>query len=183
VKEAYRESFDLLEAKWIEWRQKRLRASPRQYGTIEIICNDPRGGKWKLFGFRSTAPYRPEILWSEIQSWLKDCSLEDLEYWHIWDEEGPVNPDEPRPPKDGERFVIPLQAKGSPEDIEQKVDPRNPESSVQKFIKRTRWRRKKSDYDVGIQDDFTYPEDGVEPDVHEEWEDIRSGRQNCAHCI
>jgi hypothetical protein len=68
VKEAYQESFDLLEAKWIEWRQKRLRTSPRQHGRIEFICNDPRGGKWKLFGLKSTAPYRLEMLWTEIQS-------------------------------------------------------------------------------------------------------------------
>jgi hypothetical protein len=46
VEEAYHEKFGLLERKGIEWRQKKLRSSPRQFGTIEFICNDPKGGKW-----------------------------------------------------------------------------------------------------------------------------------------
>jgi hypothetical protein len=68
TKEAYHESFSLLKKKWFEWRIPRLRDTPRQSGTIEFICNDPGGEKWKLFGRRWTAPYRPEILWAEIQS-------------------------------------------------------------------------------------------------------------------
>jgi hypothetical protein len=67
-KEAYQESFGLLEQKWIEWRLKRRRSEPRRSGTIEFICNDPGGEKWMLFGKRCTEPYRPEILWTEIQS-------------------------------------------------------------------------------------------------------------------
>jgi hypothetical protein len=67
-KEAYHECFGLLEQKWIEWRLKRRRLDPRQCGTIEFICNDPGGEKWMLFGKRCTEPYRPEILWTEIQS-------------------------------------------------------------------------------------------------------------------
>jgi hypothetical protein len=160
TKEAYHESFDLLEKKWIEWRLKRRRSTPREFGTIEFLCNDPGGTKWKLFGKRCTAPYRPEILWTEIQSWLKDCNREELEYWRIWDEDGPVDPGGLKYPRDGERFVILLQPKSGTEDIETKMDPRDPESSVQRFIKRTRWRRKKSEFEVGIQDDFTFIGDG-----------------------
>jgi hypothetical protein len=96
---------------------KEAQTCPRQHETIEFICNDPRGGKWKLFGIKSTAPYHPEVLWSEIQSWSKECSLEDMEYWHIWDEKGLVNPKELRLPRDGERFAILLQANGNQEDI------------------------------------------------------------------
>jgi hypothetical protein len=83
-----------------------------------------------------------------------------LEYWRIWDEDGPVDPGGLKYPRDGERFVILLQPKSGTEDIEAKMNPRDPESSVQRFIKRTRWRRKKSEFDVGIQDDFTFIEDG-----------------------
>jgi hypothetical protein len=158
-KEAYHESFGLLEQKWIKWRLKRRRSGPRQFGMIEFICNDPGGEKWMLFGKRCTEPYRPEILWTETQSWLKDCNREELQYWRIWDEDGPVDPGGVRHPRDGERYVFPLQPKGNPEDIESKMNPRDPESSVQRFIKHTRWRRKKSELDVGIQNDFTFIED------------------------
>jgi hypothetical protein len=160
TKEAYHESFGLLEKKWIEWRLKRRRSAPRETGTIEFLCNDPGGEKWKLFGKRCIAPSRPEILWAEIQSWLKDCNRDELEYWRIWDEDGPVDPGGWKHPRDGERFVILLQPKSGTEDIETKMNPRDPESSVQRFIKRTRRRRKKSEFDVGIQDDFTFIEDG-----------------------
>jgi hypothetical protein len=179
VKETYHERYESLEKKWIEWRQKRPRTSPLQRGTIEFICNNPYGGRWKLFGLRSTAPYHPEVLWSEIQSWLKECgvspNVEDLNYYHIWDEDGRVDPEALRMPIDWERFAILLQVKENPEDIEEKMDPSNQESSVQKFIKRTRWRRKKSAYDVGIQEDGFTCSDG-----DEEREDIRTTVPNVA---
>jgi hypothetical protein len=160
TKEAYHESFSLLKKRWFEWRIPRPRDTPRQSGTIEFICNDPGGEKWKLFGKRCATPYRPEILWTEIQSWLKDCNRDELDYWRIWDEDGPVDPGGLKYPRDGERFVILLQPKSGTEDIETKMNPRNPESSVQRFIKRTRWRRKKSEFNIEIQDDFTVIGDG-----------------------
>jgi hypothetical protein len=73
-------------------------------------------------------------------------------------------------PIDGERFVILIQVKDNPEDIEEKMNPADKESSIQRFIKRTRWRRKKPQYDVGVQeDDLTLQN----PD--EEWEHTRPG--------
>jgi hypothetical protein len=80
-----------------------------------------------------------------------------------------VDPHLLRPPIDVERFVILLQAKDNPEDIEEKMNPADKESSVQMFIERARWRRKKSQYDVGVQeDDFTLQ------NADEEWEYLRT---------
>jgi hypothetical protein len=113
VKEKYRERFEPLEKEWIEWRQNRLRTTPRKCGTIDIICNSPRSKKWRVFGFKCTAPYHPGMLWSEVQSWMKDCGvelrLEDLSYDHIWDEEGLVDPDIQRAPIEGERVAFLMQ--------------------------------------------------------------------------
>jgi hypothetical protein len=103
TRERYKESFESLEKEWIEWRQSRLRKSPRTDGTIEVICNGPTTKKWRIFGFRCMAPYRPDVLWTEIQSWLKDCGevLDDLDYCHVWDEKGRVDPTIQRDPIDG----------------------------------------------------------------------------------
>jgi hypothetical protein len=43
--------------------------------------------------------------------------------------------------------------KGGSEDIELASHPEKEDSAIQKFSKRTRWRRKKSVYDTGVQDD------------------------------
>jgi hypothetical protein len=132
VKGRHKESFESLEKEWLEWRQTRLRTTPRQSGTIEVICNIPRKGKWMLLKFRSTAPDRPEILWSEIQSWLKDCGedLNELDYCHIWDEEGRVDPEAQRMPIDGERLAFLLKAKNDPDDIEASSHPEDGDSAI-----------------------------------------------------
>jgi hypothetical protein len=144
AKEAYQERFLLLQQQWIEWWQKRLRKEPRNEGTIEFICNNPHGDRLRITNVRSTAPYHPEILWNEIQSWLKELQVETdrevLSYWYIWDEDGLVDPQVLRQPVDVERFVILLQSRDNPEDIEQRLRPADAEGGIQRLIKRTRWR-------------------------------------------
>jgi hypothetical protein len=58
---------------------------------------------------------------------------------------------------DGKRFVILLQANDNQESIEQRMKPMDAERTLQRFVRRARWRRKKFQYDVRIQDDFTVP--------------------------
>jgi hypothetical protein len=48
VKERYRQAFESLEKEWIEWRQSRLRKSPRKHGTIEILCRRFCGRRFNL---------------------------------------------------------------------------------------------------------------------------------------
>jgi hypothetical protein len=176
VKGRYKESFESLEKEWLEWRQARLRTTPRQNGTIEIICNGPGTGKWRLVNFKCTAPYRPEVLWTEIQSWLKDCGedLSDLDYFHIWDEDGRVDPGIQRMPIDGERFAFLLKLKDNQEDIERTSHPDDGESAIQRFIKRTRWRRKKSIYDTGVhEEDLTCSNVAAIADGITKWMNLR----------
>jgi hypothetical protein len=97
-------------------------------------------------------PYHPELLFGEIQSWLRmefgrEVREDDLSYCHIWDEQGRVRGDETRDPRDGEGYAFLLQAQGSQEDIEEKLHTEDPKSAIQKFIKHTRWRRMKSQYE------------------------------------
>jgi hypothetical protein len=82
----------------------------------------------------------------------------DLRYWHIWDEDGFVDPGSLRDTRDGERFAVLLQPHiGKAQDIEQKTHPEQAGSEIQRFIKHTRWRRLKSRYNVEIE----------RPDVHD----------------
>jgi hypothetical protein len=100
TKERYKQTFESLEKEWIEWRQSRLRKSPREYGTIEVLCTCPE--KDRILAFNCNAPYRPGVLWTEIQSWLKsyDEDLSRIEKFQIWDENGEVDLDIERVPVD-----------------------------------------------------------------------------------
>jgi hypothetical protein len=93
TKERYKQTFKSLEKEWIEWRQSRLRKTPRESGTIKILCNAP--DRMFILGFRCNAPYRPEILWTEIQSWLKshDDNISQLDGHSVWDEKGQIDPE------------------------------------------------------------------------------------------
>jgi hypothetical protein len=165
--------------------QKRLRREPLKEGTIEFICHNPHGDQWKIFKAKSTAPYHPETLWNEIQSWPQELKVntnrDELSYRHIWDEDedGLVDPHALRQLVDGERFGILLQAKDNPEDIEQSMEPMKADNGIQRFIKRTRWRRRKSKFDAGVRDDFTCPNadaqrEGLRPGYPV---DVRSNRK------
>jgi hypothetical protein len=60
---------------------------PAEERDNQVHLQQSAGGRWKLFGMRSSGPYHPEILWTEIQSSLKelqvDPSPEALSYYHI----------------------------------------------------------------------------------------------------
>jgi hypothetical protein len=106
VKERHKQTFESLEKEWIEWRQSRLKKSPRESGTIEVLCNMPN--KMRILGFSSNAPYCPEILWTEIQSWLERYGEDVSQIWSygVWDEDGRVDPGIQRMPVDGGRFAF-----------------------------------------------------------------------------
>jgi hypothetical protein len=162
ARERYKGTFESLEKEWIEWRQLRLRKTPRQSGTIDVLCNNSTPGKWRILGFKCSEPYRPEILWTEIQSWLKEYGeeTEDLLDYSIWDESGRVDPLIQKDPVDGERFAFLLKWKQATEDVEHTVSPGKEDSAVQRFIKRTGWRRKKLIYDTQIWEDEIISPDG-----------------------
>jgi hypothetical protein len=145
VKERYKQAFESLEKEWIEWRQSRLRQSPRIHGTIEILCTCPT--KDRILAFDCNAPYRPEILWTEIQSWLKSYGedLSRIERYQLWDENGQLDPGIERNPVDGERFACLINWWDTDLAF---FKPTESDSIVQKFIRKTKWRRKKSAYDV-----------------------------------
>jgi hypothetical protein len=148
AKERHKQAFESLEREWIEWRSSRLRKTPRESGTIEILCNCP--GTMRVLGFNCGTPYRPEILWTEIQSWLQEYGedVSRIESYTVWDEDGQVDRKTQKLPTDGERFAFLLNWEGKV-DIET-FKPMESDSKVQRFIRRTRWRRRKSIYDVQL---------------------------------
>jgi hypothetical protein len=91
--------------------------------TIEFICNNPYGKEWKIIPLECSERYHTEILLKEVQSWMqKELGIPlnelTLKYWHIWDEEGLVDPMKSRDPRDGERFAVLLQDQRRDIDIE-----------------------------------------------------------------
>jgi hypothetical protein len=178
VKEAYRIGFQNLYDEWIRWREKLRKTEPCEKGTIEILCNNPFKEELKVIELKCTSPYHPEMLFEEVRTWLKgSCGREvdegELRYWHIWDEEGLVDPKAGRDPRYGERYVIVLQARESEEDVEQKCRPDDPGAGIQRFIERTRWRRLKSQYKLEIEVPRIKkpPEEALAPEEAVEWRD------------
>jgi hypothetical protein len=123
---------------------------------IDIPCNNPFGSEWRVISLPCNRPYHPGILFEEIQSWLRsefgrELNPGDLQYWHAWDEDGRVQLGDERNPKDGERYAILLQANGNQEDIELKWHPGYSNSNIQRFIRETRWRRIRSQYELDFE--------------------------------
>jgi hypothetical protein len=147
VKERYKQAFESLEKEWIEWRQSRLRKSPREYGTIEILCTCPT--KDRVLVFDCNAHSRPEILWTEVQSWLKSYGedLSRIEKYQFWDENGQLDLGIERNPVDGERFVCLIDWGYTDFAF---FKPTESDSIVQTSIRKTKWRRMKSIYDMEI---------------------------------
>jgi hypothetical protein len=142
AKEDYRKGFEKIYEEWISIRENNRKTEPDQVGTIDILFQDPLKGRWQFLTRKSRGPYHPEICFAEIKSWLKShggWNLRGDECWQIRDEDVPVDRNELRNPRDGERFVVLLQE--VPEDTKERA-----EATIQKFIAVTRWRRIKSKY-------------------------------------
>jgi hypothetical protein len=153
AKEDYRKGFEKICKEWISIRESNRKTEPDRVGTIDILFQDPLKGRWQFLTRKSRGPYHPEICFAEIKSWLKShggWNLRGDECWQIRDEDGPVDRNELRNPRDGERFVVLLQE--IPEDVKAKV-----ESTIRKSIAVTRWRRIKSKYQRTTQ--FTLEEE------------------------
>jgi hypothetical protein len=86
--------------------------------------------------------------------------IETLKYWHTWDEDGIVNPNETGPPIDGERYAILLQDKDSREDGEEFEQPVMLESQIRLFIKRKHRRREKPRVKIDMVSLLSSPEPG-----------------------
>jgi hypothetical protein len=72
VKESYRIGFQKVYERWLQIRKNMLRHKPCRKGTIEILFYEPCGSHWRIAKLKCTEPYRPEVLFEEIKSWLQD---------------------------------------------------------------------------------------------------------------
>jgi hypothetical protein len=52
-------------------RKVKLNTEPEKIGTIDILFEDPLSGNWQTISIKAKRPYRPDVLFSEIKSWLK----------------------------------------------------------------------------------------------------------------
>jgi hypothetical protein len=130
-----------------EWSQIRgipLRTEPCQKWTIEIMYDDTISGQWKVIALKCTEPYRPEVLFDEVKTWIRregGWSLRGDECRQIRDEDGLVDRGDLRNPREGERYAISLQTFDEIRRLEV-------EARIKKFIAETRWRRLKSRYKI-----------------------------------
>jgi hypothetical protein len=112
AQEAYPIGFEKVYQDWLLLRQHLLRTDPCTEGTIDIMFDDPVSGQWKIITLRCTEPYRPQVLFEEIESWLHcngGWNLRRDECWQIFDEDGQVDRGDLRNPRDGERFAVLIQ--------------------------------------------------------------------------
>jgi hypothetical protein len=121
-------------------RKDMLREGPCRKGTIEVMDFEPSHERWRVITLKCTEPYRPEILFEEIKSWLQS-DRPDTSQWKMIDEEGLVNVNACRDPRDGERYVVLSQ------EVTQECRALM-EARFKKFIAETRWRRLKSRYKI-----------------------------------
>jgi hypothetical protein len=105
VRESYRIGFQNVYEHWLQIRKNMLREGPCQKGTIETLFYEPCGNRWRISKLKCTAPYHPKMLFEEVASWLQN-DVYDASGWEIYDEEGKVDIDTQREPRDGERYVI-----------------------------------------------------------------------------
>jgi hypothetical protein len=115
----------------------------------------PFTNDWKIIPLKCTEAYKPEVLLKEVLSWIqKDFGIvlneEALEYWHIWDDDGQVDPTAIREPIDGKRFAILLQLPGEDTDVEEDLDSRDKKDPIFILSKQSKWRCLKSQYKVEI---------------------------------
>jgi hypothetical protein len=100
---------------------------------IEIMFFEPCHKIWKTIKIKCTEPYRPEILFEEVKSWLQKEVYETVQ-WELIDEEGIVDIAAQRNPRDGERYVV-----LSPEVTQELREVMN--ARFKSFLHETRWRR------------------------------------------
>jgi hypothetical protein len=82
------------------------------------------------------------VLFEEIKSWLQN-DVYDTSEWEIFDEDGKVDINPQREPRDGERYIV-----LSPEVSEELRGSMN--ARFKKFLQTTRWRRIKSRYKIEL---------------------------------
>jgi hypothetical protein len=142
VRESYRIGFQNVYERWLQIRKNMLREGPCLKGTIETLFYEPCGSRWKTSKLKCTAPYHPKVLFEEVASWLQN-DTHSFSSWEIYDEEGKVDIDFQRDPRDGERYII-----LSP-DVSEELKG-SMEARFKKFLQATRWRRIKSRYKIEI---------------------------------
>jgi hypothetical protein len=147
VKESYRIGFQKVYDRWLHIRKNMLRDGPCRKGTIEIFFHEPCGDHWRIARLKCTEPYRPEVLFEEIKSWLQN-DVYDTSDWEIFDEDGRVDITSQREPRDGERYIV-----LSPEVSEELRGSMN--ARFKKFLQTTRWRRIKSRYKIEVFEEQT----------------------------
>jgi hypothetical protein len=142
VQDSYRKGFQNIYDQWLQIRKNMLRDGPCQKGTIDTLFYEPCGNRWRISKLKCTAPYHPRMLFEEVASWLQN-DYHDFSSWEIYDEDGKVDIDSQRDPRDGERFYI-LSPDVS-EEMRISMDAR-----FKKFLQVTRWRRIKSKYKIEV---------------------------------
>jgi hypothetical protein len=142
VKESYRIGFQKVYDRWLQIRKNMLRDGTCRKGTIEILFHEPCGNYWRIVKLKFTEPYRPEVLFEEIKSWLQN-DVYDTSEWEIFDEDGKVDTTSQRGPREGERYIV-----LSPEVSEELRGLMN--ARFKKFLQTTRWRRIKSRYKIEV---------------------------------
>jgi nitrogen regulatory protein PII-like uncharacterized protein len=144
-KDAYRIGFQKVCERWLQIRKDVLREGPCHKGTIDILYFEPCHERWRIVKLKGTELYRPEILFEEIKSWLQSDVYDTLQ-WEIFDEDGPVDINSQRDPRDGERYIVLSQ-----EVTQERRELMN--ARFKKFLAETRWRRLKSRYKIEISED------------------------------
>jgi hypothetical protein len=131
-----------------------LRESPCQKGTIETLFYEPCGERWRISKLKCTAPYHPKVLFEEVASRLQN-DVYNTTGWEIHDDDGKVDVDSQREPRDGERYII-----LSPEVSEELRSSMN--ARFKKFLQTTRWRGIKSRYKIEVFQEDPKEEPGFE---------------------
>jgi hypothetical protein len=119
-----------------------LKEGPCRKGTIETLFYEPCGSRWRISKLKCTAPYHPKVLFEEVASWLQN-DVYDMANWEIFDEDGKVDINTQREPRDGERYII-LSPEVS-EELKSSMAAR-----FKKFLQATRWRRIKSRHKIEV---------------------------------
>jgi hypothetical protein len=129
----------------LQIRKDLLREDPCRKGTIDVLYFEPCHERWRIITLKCTEPYRPEILFEEVKSWLQS-DVYDTSQWEIIDEDGIVDINSQRDPRNGERYAILSQE--VTQEMRELMDAR-----FKKFLAETRWRRLKSRYEIEVYED------------------------------